>query len=472
VEDAATGMDGAPGHLRCEVTDAPDTGAPWGFSLPGYSVRNWTTGAITAAQLGEVSLLFSAKVPVGTTVSLFAEPVGGSTANRANLGSIVGTGAWVSLAREFATAGNVENFRAALNTAGTTAFQLTFVFPANPTLGDKLALDDVRVVPWRLYSTLLSAGTNTQRFLDYLNANLLVTFVPTFIKTTAAPATGATFSTDNFEVSYFGPDPTQAITLLPLGAAGWKYFVGLAEPSGGLFDPALLAGFATPPGEEEEYDNPQNFRDWIELRNTGAGAVNIGGWGLSDEADTPLKWTFPAGTTIPAGGYRIVMCDDREEANGTATYLHSSFSLSANGERVLLSNAAGVLQHQVANVPAQDTFHSWGRNPNGDGTYGFLDTATPGAANIGTFSSARVKTPDFLKPDGITPLAGGFYTGTQTLVLGCETLGATIRYTTDGSEPTETTGTLYSAPISVTAPGLSRPASWRRIRKSTATSSA
>jgi Lamin Tail Domain/CotH kinase protein/Chitobiase/beta-hexosaminidase C-terminal domain len=464
IEDTAPGGDGAPGHLRCEVTDTPNTGAPWGFSLPGFAVRNWTAGATSAAQLADVSLLFSAKVRAGVTVQVYAEPVGGSTANRANLGTITGSGSWVTVQREFATAGNVENFRTALNTAGTTAFQLTFVFPANPVTGEQLALDDVRIVPWRLYSTLLSAGTNSQRFLDYLNNNGLVTFIPTFSKTTVAPVAGATFSTDNFEVSYYGPDPNAAQQILALNTATWKYFVGLAEPAGGLFDPALLAAFPVPPGEEEEYDNPQNFRDWIELRNMGASSVNISGWGLSDDADLPMKWTFPAGTTIPAGGYRIVMCDDRDEANGTATYLHANFSLSASGERVLLSNAAGVLQSQVTNVPGQDTFHSWGRNPNGDGSYGFLDTATPGAANIGAFSSARVKTPDFFKPDGITPANGGFYNGPQAILLASETLGATVRYTLDGSEPTETTGTLYSGPISLSVPADGKTARVVRAR--------
>src|SRR5262249_43293357 len=145
-----------------------------------------------------------------------AEPVGGSTANRANLGTIAGTGAWVGIQREFATAGNAESFRTALNTANTTAFQLTFVFPANPAVGEQMALDDARIVPWRIYSTLLSAGTNTQRFLDYLNNNASVSFIPTFAKTTVAPAAGATLLTDNFQVSYFGPDPNAAQQILAL----------------------------------------------------------------------------------------------------------------------------------------------------------------------------------------------------------------------------------------------------------------
>jgi hypothetical protein len=47
------------------------------------------------------------------------------------------------------------------------------------------------------------------------------------------------------------------------------------------------------------------FLDWIELKNNGGTAADIGGWHLTDELDEPEKWTFPAGTSIPAGGYLV-----------------------------------------------------------------------------------------------------------------------------------------------------------------------
>jgi regulation of enolase protein 1 (concanavalin A-like superfamily) len=46
---------------------------------------------------------------------------------------------------------------------------------------------------------------------------------------------------------------------------------------------------------------------------------------------------------------------------------------------------------------------------------------------------------------------GGTYSGTQSVTITSTTSGATIRYTTDGSTPTQTNGTLYSAPVSVSA---------------------
>lgn len=44
---------------------------------------------------------------------------------------------------------------------------------------------------------------------------------------------------------------------------------------------------------------------------------------------------------------------------------------------------------------------------------------------------------------------GGTYTSTQNVSITSATSGASIRYTTDGSNPSSTTGTVYSSPISV-----------------------
>ncbi len=456
VEDATPGAGngGSTGHLRCEVTDPPDTGAPWGFSLPGVNVRNWTAGAITTPQLADVSLRFAAKLPAGVTFTVYAEPTGGSTANRANLGTLTGSGTWQTVTREFSTAANADSFRTALNTGATTTFQLTFTGPIAATLGDQLALDDVQVLPWRTYAVTLSQGTNQQRFMDTLNAGGSIAFVPEFVKNTAAPAGGGSLAIDDFGVDYSGADPNAFQTLIAAGAGGgaWKYFVGLAEPSGGLFDPALLTGFVPPPGDEQDFSNPKSFEDWVELRNLGGAPVNLGGWALTDDAASRAKWLFPAGTSIPANGYLLVMCDAREAANGVATYLHASFSLSSSGGYVGLYNGAGTLQSEVVNMPDQDSFHSWGRNPAGSADFGYLETATPGAANSGNIFSAQVKTPDFFKADGVTDFPGGFYVGAQTLVLACGTGAAQIRYTLDGADPTETTGTVYAGPITLTPP--------------------
>jgi hypothetical protein len=65
---------------------------------------------------------------------------------------------------------------------------------------------------------------------------------------------------------------------------------------------------------------------------------------------------------------------------------------------------------------------------------------TIGAA--GGSGQGTVSTPTFSVP-------GGSYTSAQTVVISTTTSGATIRYTLDGSTPSETNGTVYSGPVTV-----------------------
>jgi nucleoid-associated protein YgaU len=58
--------------------------------------------------------------------------------------------------------------------------------------------------------------------------------------------------------------------------------------------------------------------------------------------------------------------------------------------------------------------------------------------------------PETVAAPAFTP-AEGVFTSAQTVALSSSTEGAEIRYTTDGTAPTSTTGTVYAAPIAVAA---------------------
>lgn len=83
----------------------------------------------------------------------------------------------------------------------------------------------------------------------------------------------------------------------------------------------------------------------------------------------------------------------------------------------------------------------------GDGSIvGYKEIASVPKPNGGNFQSGLKQVA------GVTAsVASGTYTGTQSVTLATETTDAEIYYTTDGSTPTSTNGTKYTAAISVAA---------------------
>ncbi|WP_146454978.1 lamin tail domain-containing protein [Rubripirellula tenax] len=73
----------------------------------------------------------------------------------------------------------------------------------------------------------------------------------------------------------------------------------------------------------------------------------------------------------------------------------------------------------------------------------YFATVTPGEVNQDPVSGIVERV--------VADVPAGFYTTAQTITLTSPTSGATIRYTTDGSEPTSSNGTVYTGPITVSA---------------------
>ena len=217
---------------------------------------------------------------------------------------------------------------------------------------------------------------------------------------------------------------------IDLPADGWKYRIGYTEPSGGVVDWV----------HAEHPEVEASFSDWIELHNNGGEEVDLSGWHLTDDPDEPTSWEFPKGTRIPADGYLVILADGNTEVPGE--YLHASFSLAGDGEFLGLADASGQFVSRFEDgFPKQSPFHSYGLNAAGDG-YAFFSEPSPGAANGGPEASGFVERPVF------DPV-GGFYQDTVELIITSDTEGAVIRYTLDGTEPTEFHGMVYQAPITI-----------------------
>ncbi len=111
----------------------------------------------------------------------------------------------------------------------------------------------------------------------------------------------------------------------------------------------------------------EDYPDWIELKNTTNNAVSLSGYFLSDDPLKPFKWPFPATASIPANGYFLVWADGHDAIPGqsrprgywpwrnfTTEGYHTNFSLSSDGEAVVLTKANGLATTPLVNaaVPA------------------------------------------------------------------------------------------------------------------------
>jgi hypothetical protein len=139
---------------------------------------------------------------------------------------------------------------------------------------------------------------------------------------------------------------------------------------------------------------------------------------------------YAAGSTIPYSAnstyhFRVV-------ANVTA-HTYSAFVTPPGGSELTIGSnfAFRTEQNTVASL------NSWGV---------FVDAAGSGSDTVCNFALAL--------PAAAAPTfspGGGTYSSAQSVTISSTTSGATIRYTTDGSTPTSTTGTAYSGPVTVSA---------------------
>ncbi len=182
----------------------------------------------------------------------------------------------------------------------------------------------------------------------------------------------------------------------------------------------------------------QAFSDWVELYNAGTAVADLTGWHLSDDNDLPDKWAFPAGTSIAPGGFLLTWADGRNLG------LHSSFKLSAGGEKVYVTNANGAEVDRI-DFTVQGTDISQGRSADGAGSWGFFTRPTPGASNVGStfFTGFVYPVPVFSQP-------GGFYDNPLTVNIQNLSGIGTLRYTLDGSLPTDASPE-WNAPLNLTS---------------------
>ncbi|MFC1739406.1 lamin tail domain-containing protein, partial [Planctomycetota bacterium] len=193
-------------------------------------------------------------------------------------------------------------------------------------------------------------------------------------------------------------------------------------------------------------DEDGDDSDWLEIYNAGTEPVDMNGWYLTDDEDNLTRWRFPNVVLDPCE-FLVVFASGKNRAV-PGSELHTNFELDGGGEYLALVKPDGVtVSHSYApEYPKQYADVSYGRGTNG---VGYLEQPTPGQGNGSTYAGVVA--------DTAFSANRGFYDGPFQVEISTDTPGATIRYTLtyidassdQGEEPDETTGTIYTVPITI-----------------------
>ena len=238
-------------------------------------------------------------------------------------------------------------------------------------------------------------------------------------------ATNADGSTAASTTVYFGIDPT---------APRINEFVADSAPDGLV-------------------DETGATEDWIELY--APGIADLTGYYLTDDVAIPNKWAFPSMSMTP-DSYLVVFASGND-LTGDPAFLHTNFKLNGGGEYLALTRDDGMGGFEVVTefspeYPNQEEGFSYGLGSD-QVTLGYFNTPTPNAPN-GVAFQGFVEDTQF-------SVGRGFYDTPQTVAITTLTPGATIRYTTDGSTPTTTNGTVYTVPLTISSTTVLRAFAYR-----------
>lgn len=227
--------------------------------------------------------------------------------------------------------------------------------------------------------------------------------------------------------------PTPGLPNTRTGEIAMDTALCLANTSG-LYITEVMTGNRTIHGPGVNY-----YYDYIEIYNMSGQAVNLKGYGLSDNIKKPRKWQFPD-ITLENNSYLVIYCDTTQTTKD-GVYYFTNYNLKKSGETVVLSTPTGQILDKVV-VPQLYDDVSYGRTLGQAGLF-YYSAPTPGATNSQGFVG--------FAPAPSFDVAGGLYERPlegDTAVTISVPANSIVRYTTDGTDPTETSA-QYTGPIEV-----------------------
>lgn len=168
---------------------------------------------------------------------------------------------------------------------------------------------------------------------------------------------------------------------------------------------------------------------WVEIHNSGSEGIDLKGYSISKKNNIDSAYTIPISLSVPADGYTLIYCDKENIKQ------HTDFRLNSDKPgTVYLWDSQGVLQDSMSYPEMISPEVSWGRLSDNPDSLSHFRIATPGEANNNTHTERILKKVDFSVDGGVKKEA--FYL--KLSMKGDYPGDAVIRYTTDGSEPNNT----------------------------------
>jgi len=218
---------------------------------------------------------------------------------------------------------------------------------------------------------------------------------------------------------------------------GWGYTLDrLFPPPNAEISEFMAANTAT------LLDSFGDSSDWIELYNGSSASVNLAGWSLTVDPTNLTQWTLP--DFVLATGDHLVVFASGRNLTAVTNELHTNFKLRAEGSFLALVDPHTNLVSRFApQYPPQTTDISYGIDPVLTGDLGYYTIPTPGDPNLPAGPGFTAE-PVFSQP-------GGTFIAPFNLTITDATTTAVIRYTIDGTMPTDQSPVL-AGPLLINSP--------------------
>lgn len=187
------------------------------------------------------------------------------------------------------------------------------------------------------------------------------------------------------------------------------------------------------------------YEDWVELYNPTGSAVDISGYYMSDDIADPTKWEVPAGTTVPANGFKSILLSGTGDYDpGYLGYTNTNFKVTqTGGEDIVFADSNGNIleSYDFAVIGPNQANHSWGRATNGANEWVIFTDPTPEANNGGPSGKSYADKPEL-------SVEAGYYGSSINVTITTTEPNSTIYYALGGGVPTDAS-TTYSAAVNV-----------------------